>query len=90
MSEAEKIVDALKQAKVEFGIIKMSDDFRDLLVSILDKQVSKKPPLIHKADTIYRNYYRCPACDDDVYYMQNYCSECGQAFTWEGEGNAEE
>jgi len=31
----------------------------------------------------YRDHYRCPVCDDDLTYEQQYCAECGRAVKWE-------
>ena len=38
MTKWEKIIDALEKAKVEFGVIRMSDQFRDILVDLMKEK----------------------------------------------------
>ena len=51
---------------------------------ILKEQEAVEPTLIREGRNKYYNNYVCPRCDNDVVYEQNYCSECGVRFLWEG------
>jgi len=53
-------------------------------LALLKEQEAVEPTLIREARNKYYNNYVCPRCDEDVYYEQNYCSECGVRFLWEG------
>jgi len=53
-------------------------------IALLKEQEAVEPTLIREARNKYYNNYVCPRCDEDVYYEQNYCSECGVRFLWEG------
>jgi len=48
------------------------------------KQEAVEPTLKREGRNKYYSYYVCPRCDDEVVYDQNYCSECGVRFLWEG------
>ena len=48
------------------------------------KQEAVKPTLIREGRNKNYNDYVCPRCDNEVVYEQNYCSECGVQFLWEG------
>ena len=56
---------------------------RDAL-ELLKEQESVEPILKREGRNKYYNYYVCPCCDEEVVYDQNYCSECGAKFIWEG------
>ena len=43
------------------------------------------PILIREARNKHFNDYVCPRCNNEVVYKQNYCSECGVKFMWEGQ-----
>lgn len=53
-------------------------------VSRLTEQEAVEPILKREGRNKYYNYYVCPCCDEEVVYDQNYCSECGAKFMWEG------
>ena len=54
------------------------------ILELLKEQEAVKPTLIREGRNKYYNYYACPRCDNEVDYEQNYCSECGVRFLWEG------
>ena len=51
---------------------------------LLKEQEAVEPTLIREGRNKYYNDYVCPRCDNGVVYEQNYCSECGIPFMWEG------
>ena len=55
----------------------------DALV-LLKEQEAVVPTLIREGRNKHYNDYVCPRCDNEVVYEQNYCSECGVRFLWEG------
>ena len=55
----------------------------DALVLLKDQE-AVEPTLIREGRNKYYNDYVCPRCDNEVVYEQNYCSECGVQFLWEG------
>lgn len=57
--------------------------FRNMLV-LLKEQEAVKPILKREGKNKIYNDYVCPICDNEVVYEQNYCSECGRPFLWEG------
>ena len=56
---------------------------RDAL-ALLKEQEAVAPILIREGRNKNYNDYVCPRCDNEVVYEQNYCSECGVQFLWEG------
>ena len=50
----------------------------------LKEQEAVEPTLIREGRNKNYNDYVCPRCDNEVVYEQNYCSECGIPFLWEG------
>jgi len=50
----------------------------------LKEHEAVKPILIREGRNKNYNDYVCPRCDNEVVYEQNYCSECGVEFMWEG------
>ena len=56
---------------------------RDAL-ALLKEQEAVVPILIREGRNKNYNDYVCPRCDNEVVYEQNYCSECGVKFMWEG------
>jgi len=54
------------------------------VLAMLKEQEAVEPTLICEGRNKYYNDYVCPRCDDVVFYEQNYCSECGAQFRWEG------
>ena len=51
---------------------------------LLKEQEAVEPTLIREGRNKNYNDYVCPRCDNEVVYEQNYCSECGVRFLWEG------
>ena len=47
------------------------------------KEQEVKPVLIREGKSKLYNDYRCPRCDNEIVYEQNYCSECGSVVKWE-------
>ena len=62
------------------GIMEYIDD----ALALLKEQEAVEPTLIREGRNKYYSYYVCPCCGDEVVYDQNYCSECGVRFLWEG------
>lgn len=48
------------------------------------KQDAVEPILKREGRNKNYNDYCCPICDNEVVYEQNFCSECGRPFLWEG------
>ena len=59
------------------------DMFGEVL-ALLKEQEAVEPILKREGRNKYYNYYVCPRCNEEVVYDQNYCSECGAKFMWEG------
>jgi len=53
-------------------------------LELLKEQEAVEPILIREGRNKNYNDYVCPRCDNVVVYEQNYCSECGVKFMWEG------
>ena len=53
-------------------------------LAMLKEQEAVEPILIREGRNKHYNDYVCPRCDNEVVYEQNYCSECGVRFLWEG------
>lgn len=53
-------------------------------LAMLKEQEAVEPILKREGRNKYYNYYVCPRCNEEVVYDQNYCSECGAKFMWEG------
>ena len=53
-------------------------------LTLLKEQEAVEPTLIREGRNKNYNDYVCPRCDNEVVYEQNYCSECGVRFLWEG------
>ena len=51
---------------------------------MLKEHETVEPILKREGRNKYYNDYVCPRCDNEVVYEQNYCSECGVQFLWEG------
>ena len=67
-----------------FYQLRITHDLRDKVVKLLKEQEAVVPTLIREGRNKYCNNYVCPRCDEEVVYEQNYCSECGVKFMWEG------
>lgn len=62
----------------------LQKQFFEVQDKLLNEQEAVKPILKRKGRNKYYNDYVCPRCDNEVVYEQNYCSECGVKFIWEG------
>ena len=83
--DKKKAIEELKNAYVDvYGVLKMTTQARDSLVELLTEPEAVEPTLIREGRNKNYNDYVCPRCDNEVVYEQNYCSECGVRFLWEG------
>ena len=65
------------------GFMTAVENANDIL-AMLKEQEAVEPTLIREGRNKHYNDYVCPRCDNEVVYEQNYCSECGALFLWEG------
>ena len=56
----------------------------DDAIAMLKEQEAVEPILKREAQNKHYNDYVCPRCYSEVVYEQNFCSECGVPFMWEG------
>lgn len=88
--EREKVIEGLEKAKIVIEAwVPMFEQYNsqfaiDCTIELLKEQEAVEPTLIREGRNKNYNYYVCPRCDDEVVYEQNYCSECGVQFLWEG------
>ena len=61
-----------------------TESLKNDILALLKEQEAVKPTLIREGWNKHFSHYVCPRCDDEVVYEQNYCSECGVRFLWEG------
>lgn len=52
-------------------------------VALLREQEAVEPITAREGRNKYWSYYVCPNCNDDLFYGQKYCSECGKAVKWD-------
>ena len=52
-------------------------------LELLKAQEPVEPIRMNHDENKYRDHYKCPICDDDLTYEQQYCAECGRAVKWE-------
>lgn len=52
-------------------------------LALLKELEAVEPILKREGRNKYYNYYVCGCCDNDLFYQQNYCSECGRPVKWE-------
>ena len=94
MPDREKVISGLEYCTHTDGIecpncpYWHNDDCVEMLntdvLSLLKEQEAVEPTLIREGRNKNYNDYVCPRCDNEVVYEQNYCSECGVQFLWEG------
>ena len=53
------------------------------LEEILNRDESVTPVLKRLGINRYKSDYECPVCENELFYPQNYCSECGKRVEWE-------
>ena len=89
MIDLEKVIndltfaDVITSANGNEYIALMPQTVKDAL-ALLKEQEAVVPTLIREGRNKNYNDYVCPRCDNEVVYEQNYCSECGVKFLWEG------
>lgn len=52
-------------------------------LAMLKEQEAVEPILKRQGRNKYYNYYVCRCCNEELFYQQNYCSECGRAVKWD-------
>lgn len=89
--DREKVIKGLESLHTRLLDVAMQDSVVMLDVSMVANAIAMlkdketvEPTLIHEGRNKYYNNYVCPRCDNEVIYEQNYCSECGVKFMWEG------
>lgn len=50
--------------------------------ALLKAQEPVEPIRMNHDENKYRDHYRCPICDDDLAYEQQYCAGCGRTVKW--------
>ena len=75
MSDREIVIKALENADVIDGVIRMSNQFKDIVVTLLKEQEAIKP-------TWSRGKPFCGACGLRI-RGGKFCSECGREVKWE-------
>lgn len=60
------------------------EQLREDALDLLKEREAVEPTLIREGRNKHYNDYVCPRCDNEVVYEQNYCTECGVQFLWEG------
>jgi hypothetical protein len=78
-----KTIKTIKELNEDIQI-KINLGFAEDILELLKEQEAVAPILIREGPNKNYNDYVCPRCDNDVVYEQNYCSECGVQFLWEG------
>ena len=90
----QKAIEKLKRISKIIGSVGEAEDFTDIAIEALEKQVPKKPnKTVDTSWGIKREVNVCPVCD---YYLSeinfigdgekvSYCEVCGQAIDWEEE-----
>ena len=79
-----RIIDELIFEAQKAPTWKAENALRCLKKELLKEQEAVEPTLIREGRNKHYNDYVCPRCDNEVVYEQNYCSECGIPFLWEG------
>jgi hypothetical protein len=87
MPDREKVINDLQDAVNDDWMWQHADYYAKAMenaLTLLKEQEAVEPTLIREGRNKYYNDYVCPRCDNVVVYEQNYCSECGVQFRWEG------
>ena len=72
---------AIGKGKVAWaGYANTADD----AIVLLKEKEPVVPILMREGRNKNYNDYRCPVCDQDIFYEQNYCAECGRPMKWDG------
>lgn len=64
--------------------LKLIEEQDERIAIMIEGRETVKPTLIREGRNKHCNDYVCPRCGNEVVYEQNYCSECGVQFLWEG------
>ena len=88
MNERDKMIEALKNAIVIDGVLKMSTEVRDIIVELLKGQEAVKPKKVKGYNppmyTIYE--YECENCKSPILNKQPFCMGCGRRLEWDEQG----
>ena len=90
MADRDKVINGLREMSCRVtwkDIDRIRDKFQPIIndaINLLKEHEAVEPILKREGRNKYYSYYVCPRCDDEVVYDQNYCSECGARFLWEG------
>lgn len=84
MPDREKVIKKAERIMCSTVSRDMIDSFCEDVIAMLKEQEAVEPTLIREGRNKHYNDYVCPRCDNEVVYEQNYCSECGVQFLWEG------
>ena len=88
MPDREKVIghlnDCMEASRRDNTWVFVRKDIVEDAIALLTEQEEVKPILIREGRNKHYNDYVCPRCDNEVVYEQNYCSECGVRFLWEG------
>ena len=79
MPDREKIIEALENADMTDGVIKMSTQFRDIVVELLKEQEPVEPELEGGGSSWW---YVCGECHKAIDPKDKFCSECGRRILW--------
>jgi len=88
MNEQEKREKVIKGLEIVWDAFnhmehEMYADYVFDALALLKAQEPVVPIRMNHDENKYRDHYRCPICDDDLTYEQQYCAECGRAVKWE-------
>ena len=84
MKRIDNAISLLKEQEHKDRMYHALEDDWKRLKELLKEQEAVAPILIREGRNKNYNDYVCPRCDNEVVYEQNYCSECGVQFLWEG------
>lgn len=84
--DKKQVIKGLESLKQDYLLCKCDTNSNviDEAIALLNEQEAVEPILACEGWNKHHNRYVCPRCDDDVFYEQNYCTECGVQFLWEG------
>ena len=80
----QEILDKFSDIDFAYNDSSKNETLSRMLDELLKEQEAVEPTLIREGRNKNYNDYVCPCCDNEVVYEQNYCSECGVRFLWEG------
>ena len=95
MPDCEKVIDALQNAVVEGGVVKMSTEVRDIIVELLRNRrgywkgftQSRYFGIDDDGEPIFRDglFYVCSECRRKSIIKHSYCPRCGAKMDEENE-----